>query len=83
MPDSLLAVLSTAGWVVLVGVLLALFGRTEGGAWSIAGTVARGVRDWAGRQGPALEHGAAAARAESGAEPGTPDIEELADRPTR
>jgi hypothetical protein len=23
-----------------------LFGRTEGGAWSIAGAVARGVGDW-------------------------------------
>jgi hypothetical protein len=50
MSDQVLALLSTAGWVVLVGVILALFGTTEGGAWSIAGSVARGVRDWAGNR---------------------------------
>lgn len=51
MSDQVLALLTTAGWVVLVGVILALFGSTEGGAWSIAGSVARGVRDWAGTRG--------------------------------
>lgn len=44
---SIPALLMTAGWVVLVGIILVLFGRTAGGAWSIAGGVARGVRSWA------------------------------------
>ena len=51
MDDQVLALLGTAGWVLLVGVILALFGTTEGGAWSIAGGVARGVRDWAASRG--------------------------------
>jgi hypothetical protein len=51
--DSILAVISTLGWVLIVGVLLGLFGRTEGGAWSIAGSVARGVRDWSTSRIPA------------------------------
>jgi hypothetical protein len=50
---SIPALLMTAGWVVLVVVILVLFGRTSGGAWSIAGTVARGVRDWAGTRSDA------------------------------
>ena len=45
---SLPALLLTAGWIVLVVLILMLFGRTAGGAWSIAGSVARGVREWAG-----------------------------------
>jgi hypothetical protein len=44
---SLPALLLTAGWVVLVALILVLFGRTAGGAWSIAGGLARGVRSWA------------------------------------
>ncbi len=44
---SIPALVLTAGWVVLIAVILVLFGRTPGGAWSIAGSVARGVRDWA------------------------------------
>ena len=47
---SIPALLLTAAWVVVVSVILALFGRTAGGAWSIAGGVARGVRDWAGHR---------------------------------
>ena len=47
---SIPALVLTAGWVVLVGLILVLFGRTVGGAWSIAGGVARGVRDWAGQR---------------------------------
>ena len=50
MPDQVLALLATAGWIVLVAVILALFGTTSGGAWSIAGSVARGVRDWSGHE---------------------------------
>jgi hypothetical protein len=46
---SIPALLLTAGWVVLVLVILVLFGRTVGGAWSIAGGVARGVREWRGQ----------------------------------
>ena len=45
---SIPALLLTAAWVIVVSVILALFGRTAGGAWSIAGGVARGVRDWVG-----------------------------------
>ena len=48
MPDQMLALLATAGWIVLVAVILELFGTTSGGAWSIAGGVARGVTEWAG-----------------------------------
>jgi hypothetical protein len=44
---SLPAVVLTAIWVAIVSAILVLFGRTAGGAWSIAGSVARGVRDWA------------------------------------
>jgi hypothetical protein len=47
---SIPALVLTAAWVVVVSVILALFGRTAGGAWSIAGGVARGVRDWAGHR---------------------------------
>ena len=47
---SIPALLMTAGWVVLVGIILVLFGRTAGGAWSIAGGVVRGVRSWASQQ---------------------------------
>ena len=50
---SLPALLLTAGWVVVVAVILVLFGRTAGGAWSIAGGLARGVRSWAD---PRREH---------------------------
>ena len=46
MSDSELAAISTLAWVALVGVIIGLFGREEGGAWSIASGVARGVRDW-------------------------------------
>ena len=49
---SLTALLLTAGWVVLVILILALFGGTAGGAWSIAGGLARGLREWAGAHGP-------------------------------
>lgn len=47
---SLPAVLMTIGWIVLVGAILAAFGRTVGRAWSIAGSVARGVTEWAGHR---------------------------------
>ncbi len=47
---SIPALLLTAAWVILVSVILALFGRTAGGAWSIAGGVARGVRSWASQR---------------------------------
>jgi hypothetical protein len=46
MSGSALAAISTLAWVALVGVIIGLFGREEGGAWSIASGVARGVRDW-------------------------------------
>ena len=42
----MLALLSTIVWILIVAVILGLFGTTSGGAWSIAGSVARGVRDW-------------------------------------
>jgi hypothetical protein len=43
---SIPALLSTGAWAaVTIGIVVA-FGRTEGGAWSIVGGVARGVRDW-------------------------------------
>ena len=48
--DSTATLIMTLAWVALVGVLLGLFGRSEGGAWSIAGDVARGVRSWAGQR---------------------------------
>jgi len=46
MIDQLLSALSTLAWLIFTVVFVALFGRTEGGGWSIAGSVARGVRDW-------------------------------------
>ena len=47
---SIPALVLTAGWIVLVAVILVLFGRTAGGAWSIAGGVVRGVRSWASQR---------------------------------
>jgi hypothetical protein len=47
---SIPAVVLTAIWVAIVSAILVLFGRTVGGGWSIAGSVARGVRDWAGNR---------------------------------
>jgi hypothetical protein len=46
MTESILALLGTIGWFVLTVALLVLFGRTEGGGWSIASGVARGIHAW-------------------------------------
>jgi hypothetical protein len=46
MPESIYPLIATIGWFVLTIGLLVVFGRTEGGAWSIASGVARGIRDW-------------------------------------
>jgi len=46
MIDQVLSALSTLAWLVFTVSFVVLFGRTEGGGWSIAGSVARGVRDW-------------------------------------
>lgn len=43
---SIPALLSTGAWAAMTIGLIVAFGRTEGGAWSIVGGVARGVRDW-------------------------------------
>jgi hypothetical protein len=43
---SIPALLSTGAWAAITIALIVAFGRTEGGAWSIVGGVARGVRDW-------------------------------------
>ena len=43
---SIPALLSTGAWAVITIALIVAFGRSEGGAWSIVGGVARGVRDW-------------------------------------
>ena len=43
---SIPALLSTGAWAAVTIGLIVAFGRTEGGAWSIVGGVARGVRDW-------------------------------------
>jgi len=43
---SIPALLSTGAWAAVTIGLIIAFGRTEGGAWSIVGGVARGVRDW-------------------------------------
>jgi hypothetical protein len=43
---SIPALLSTGAWAAIVVGIIIAFGRTEGGGWSIAGGVARGVRDW-------------------------------------
>ena len=93
--DSALAAISTLAWVALVGVIIGLFGREEGGAWSIAGGVARGVRDWSrGRRAAhtrtsspfagQLEpmHIAAGATPRPAAPP-TATIEDRGDRPIR
>ena len=55
--ENVLALLGTVGWIVVVGVILRLFGTTEGGAWSIVGGVARGVRSWAGSHRPSSAAG--------------------------
>jgi hypothetical protein len=90
---SIPALLLTAAWVVVVAVILALFGRTAGGAWSIAGTVARGVRDWAG-SGPTSASGPRATSspsrpsapptdpASAGAADATAETQDLGTRPT-
>lgn len=62
---SLPAVLMTIGWIVLVGAILAAFGRTVGGAWSIAGSVARGVTEWAGHRRDTGSRGASPAAVNS------------------
>lgn len=43
---SIPALISTGAWAAITVALIVAFGRTEGGAWSIVGGVARGVRDW-------------------------------------
>jgi hypothetical protein len=67
--DQILALLATAGWVLVVAVILGLFGTTSGGAWSLAGSVARGVTEWAGHRRdarvPRIPAGAAAETADT------------------
>jgi hypothetical protein len=86
MTDQVLALLATAGWILLVGVILALFGTTSGGAWSIAGSVARGVTEWVGSR---VHPGAVADASSDGSEPmhrstssTDAETEDLGSRPT-
>ena len=76
---SIPALLMTAGWVVLVGIILVLFGRTAGGAWSIAGGVARGVRSWAADrvEPPPVTMSAAASQSAASSQSRAADLEEL------
>ena len=85
MPDQMLALLATAGWIVVVAVILALFGTTSGGAWSIAGRVARGVTEWAGARAHASSTRDAASEgptADPFATMPSAETEELGTRPT-
>jgi hypothetical protein len=54
MIDQVLSALSTLAWLVFTVSVVVLFGRSEGGGWSIAGGVARGVRDWSRERRAAL-----------------------------
>jgi hypothetical protein len=79
-----MALLGTVAWILVVVVLLGLFGTTDGGAWSIAGGVARGVRDWAGGDGRAASAAPGAAADTGVASPETAAVtEELDDHPIR
>lgn len=77
------AMLATAAWVVLVFTILALFGSTSGGAWSIAGSVARGVRDWSGGHAAAdaAPSAAALSTAEDSKRAPIAVVDDLGDRP--
>ena len=76
---SIPALLLTAGWLVLVGVILVLFGRTAGGAWSIAGSVARGITEWAGSR---LRNAGDAASPAGSTSQSAAETIDLGDRPT-
>ena len=65
---SIPALLLTAAWVLIVGLILVLFGRTAGGAWSIAGSA--GENTWP-----------ASALHEIATGPPLAEVDDLGDRP--
>jgi hypothetical protein len=96
---SIPALLSTGAWAAVTIGLIVAFGRTEGGAWSIVGGVARGVRDWSReRLAPRsrssspfsgilppmhIPAGTASHPADTPTAPTTAIVEEFGDRPIR